>query len=70
MSYPVITVVYTRKYGKKPIIKTFNNVYHVDKILSTRSKHIPVDSEIIEIGVGDACLELYQKKYGKKQKKR
>ena len=59
----VVSVVYKKKHGKKFYIKTFNPIYCVDNLLGLKSKKIPEDVEILEIGVGKSFEERYTEKY-------
>lgn len=66
MSRPTIVVAFKKKYGSKVWIKTFTDLLCPDKIIASRSKkYLPEGSEIIEIGVGQSFINLYEKKYGK-----
>jgi len=61
--YTPITVVYKKKYGKKVYIETFTDQRTPDRILSTRTKILPKDCEILDLGVGKSFIETYKKKY-------
>jgi hypothetical protein len=61
--YIPITVAYKKKYGKKVYIETFTDQRTPDRILSTRSKILPKDCEILDLGVGKSFIETYKKKY-------
>ena len=59
------TVAYKLTRGRQVIVEVFP--YHVDRINNSRSTKpiIPLDAEILAMGVGYACLEVYKKKYAK-----
>lgn len=61
--YTPITVAYKKKYGKKVYIETFTDQRTPDRILSSRSKILPKDCEILDLGVGKSFIETYKKKY-------
>jgi len=61
--YIPITVAYKKKYGKKVYIETFTDQRTPDRLLSTRTKILPKDCEILDIGVGRVFEEVYKKKY-------
>ena len=61
--YTPITVAYKKKYGKKVYIETFTDQRTPDRILSTRTKILPKDCEILDIGVGEDFIEIYKKKH-------
>ena len=60
---PTIVVAYKKKFGSKVYIKIFTDLPCPDKILSTRSKLLPVGAEILDLGVGSSFEERYKKKY-------
>ena len=60
---PTIVVAYKTKWGKKVKLKIFNDLPCPDKIISSRSKLLPEGSEILELGVGEAFIEKYKKKF-------
>ena len=61
--YTPITVAYKKKYGKKVYIETFTDQRTPDRLLSTRTKILPKDCEILDLGVGKSFIETYKKKY-------
>jgi hypothetical protein len=63
----VASVVYKKKYGKKVYIETYDNIYLVDNLLGLKSKKIPPNVEILEIGVGKSFEARYKAKYWKKK---
>lgn len=60
---PTIVVAYKRKWGKKVMLKIFNDLPCPDKIISNRSKLLPEGSEILDLGVGKGFVEKYKKKH-------
>ena len=60
---PTIVVAYKRKWGKKVMLKIFNDLPCPDKIISSRSKLLPEGSEILDLGVGKGFIEKYKKKH-------
>lgn len=60
---PTIVVAYKRKWGKKVVLKIFNDLPCPDKIISIRSKLLPEGSEILDLGVGESFIEKYKKKH-------
>lgn len=60
---PTIVVAYKRKWGKKVVLKIFNDLPCPDKIISSRSKLLPEGSEILDLGVGEGFIEKYKKKH-------
>lgn len=60
---PTIVVAYKRKWGKKVMLKVFNDLTCPDKIISSRSKLLPEGSEILDLGVGKGFVEKYKKKH-------
>jgi hypothetical protein len=60
---PTIVVAYKRKWGKKVMLKVFNDLPCPDKIISSRSKLLPEGSEILDLGVGEGFIEKYKKKH-------
>tara|TARA_X000001316_G_C914239_1_gene28889 strand:- start:640 stop:840 length:201 start_codon:yes stop_codon:yes gene_type:complete len=60
---PTIVVAYKRKWGKKVMLKIFNDLPCPDKIISSRSKLLPEGSEILDLGVGKDFIEIYKKKH-------
>jgi len=61
--YIPITVAYKKRYGKKVYIETFTDQRTPDRLLSTRTKILPKDCEVLDIGVGKSFIETYKKKY-------
>ena len=61
--YTPITVAYKKRYGKKVYIETFTDQRTPDRLLSTRTKILPKDCEVLDIGVGKSFIETYKKKY-------
>ena len=57
------TVAYLPKGCRKVRVEVFP--YHVDRIVNSRARKpvIPLDAEILAIGVGPTFLESYKKKY-------
>ena len=60
---PTIAVVYKKKYGSKHWLKVFTDLPCPDKLLSTRTKLLPQNSEIVELGAGKGFIEKYKAKY-------
>ena len=60
---PTIVVAYKTKWGKKVKLKIFKDLPCPDKIISSRSKLLPEGSEILDLGVGEAFIEKYKKKF-------
>jgi hypothetical protein len=60
---PTIVVAYKKKFGSKVWIKIFNDLPCPDKIISPKSKLLPVGAEILDLGVGSGFEEKYKKKY-------
>jgi len=58
-----ITVVYTKGAGFKKYIKTFTDLKYVDPIISPRSKKLPANAVIVDIGVGSNFEQYYKKKH-------
>ncbi len=58
-----IAVVYTKGAGIKKYIKVFNNIRVVDKIIAPRSKVLPDNAVIVDIGQGEAFESIYKKKH-------
>ena len=57
------TVAYLTKGCRKVRVEVFP--YHVDRIVNKRARKpvIPLDAEILAIGIGPTFLESYKKKY-------
>ena len=57
------TVAYLPKGCRKVRVEVFP--YHVDRIVNARARKpiIPLDAEILAIGIGPTFLETYKKKY-------
>ena len=57
------TVAYLPKGCRKVRVEVFP--YHVDRIVNSRARKpiIPLDAEILAIGIGPTFLETYKKKY-------
>ena len=57
------TVAYLPKGCRKVRVEVFP--YHVDRIVNSRARKpvIPLDAEILAIGIGSGFLEQYKKKY-------
>ena len=64
IEYTPITIVYKTKRGAVKI-ETFNNLRCPDPLITKRSTKIPLESEILEIGVGSSFRKKYMKKYKK-----
>lgn len=58
-----IAVVYTKGAGIKKYIKVFKNIKVVDKIIAPRSKVLPENAVIVDIGQGSCFEEKYKKKH-------
>lgn len=58
-----IAVAYKKASGKKVWVKEFEYLNCPDKLITKRSKYLPIGSEIIEIGVGSKFYNIYKKKY-------
>ena len=58
-----IAVVYTKGAGIKKYLKVFNNIRLVDKIIAPRSKILPDNAVIVDIGQGSDFEEKYKKKH-------
>lgn len=63
MERPTIVVVYKKKWGSKHWMKIFKDLRSVDPLISTRSKHLPPGSEIVQLGVGESFEKTWKKKY-------
>jgi len=64
--YTPIAVAYTKgKYGKKVYVEQWTNQRCPDKLNSVRTKLLPKDCEILEMGVGSKFYNQYKKKYNK-----
>lgn len=61
--YIPITVAFKKKSGSKVWLKTFTDQRIPDKIISSRTNLLPKDCEILDLGVGSAFRDLYEKKY-------
>ena len=57
------TVAYLPKGCRKVRVEVFP--YHIDRIVNSRARKpvIPLDAEILAIGIGGGFLEQYKKKY-------
>lgn len=62
--YTPITVAYKTKRGAFKV-ETFKDLRCPDPLITKRSTKIPVDCEILEIGVGKDFRNKYIKKYKK-----
>ena len=60
---PIIVVYRTKRGAVK--IETFTDLRCPDPLITKRSTKVPLDSEILDIGVGISFLEKYKKKYKK-----
>ncbi|MDA9050846.1 hypothetical protein N9H35_00305 [bacterium] len=58
-----IAVVYTKGAGIKKYIKVFKNIKLVDKIIDVKSKLLPDNAVIVDIGQGSDFEERYKKKH-------
>ena len=58
-----IAVVYTKGAGIKKYIKVFKNIKLVDKIIALKSKVLPENAVIVDIGQGSDFEEKYKKKH-------
>lgn len=58
-----IAVVYTKGAGFKKYLKVFNDLRCVDPVIAPRSKKLPSNANIVDIGVGSCFEEKYKKKY-------
>lgn len=63
--YTPITVVYKTKRGAIKI-ETFKDLRCPDPLITKRSTKVPLESDILEIGVGKSFRSKYLKKYKKK----
>ena len=61
--YTPIAVAYKKKYGKKVYVQEWTDQRSPDKLLNSRSKILPKDSEILDIGVGSKFFYKYKTKY-------
>jgi len=64
IEYTPIVVVYKTKRGIVKI-ETFKDLRCPDPLITKRSTKVPLDCEILDIGVGISFLEKYKKKYRK-----
>ena len=64
IEYTPIVVVYRTKRGAVKI-ETFTDLRCPDPLITKRSTKVPLDSEILDIGVGISFLKKYKKKYKK-----
>ena len=58
-----VVVVYTKGKGFKKYMKVFRNVRYIDQVNSSRSKLLPKDVVVHELGWGEAFIEKYMKKH-------
>ena len=65
IEYTPITVVYKTKRGAVKI-ETFKNLRCPDPLITKRSTKVPLECDILDIGVGKSFIEKYKKKYKKK----
>jgi hypothetical protein len=64
--YTPIAVAYTKgRYGKKVYVQEWTDQTTPDKILNVRSKLLPKDCEILEVGVGSRYYSKFKLKYDK-----
>ena len=63
--YTPIAVAYRKKSGIRVWVKEFTDQRCIDRINSSRSKLLPKDCEIVEMGVGKKFFSNYIKKYTK-----
>jgi|GEM_PF-5459271 len=60
---PTIAVAYKKTKGRKVYVKVFTDLACVDPIIEIKSKLLPPNTDILEIGVGKDYAEIYKKKY-------
>jgi hypothetical protein len=63
-NYTPIAVAYRKgKHGKKVYVQEWIDQRTPDKLLNSRTKLLPKDCEILEIGVGFKFYHKYKNKY-------
>jgi len=60
---PTIVAVYKKIKGRKIHMKIFTDLACVDSIITEKSRKLPPDIEILELGVGESFINRYKKKY-------
>ena len=65
IEYTPITIVYKTKRDVVKI-ETFTNLRCPDSLITKRSTKVPLECDILDIGVGKSFIEKYNKKYKKK----
>lgn len=58
-----IFVVYKKERGRKYYLKKFTEYNSVDRIIAEKSRIIPRDCSIEQVGVGKDLEEIYKKKF-------
>lgn len=58
-----IVVTYTKGSGRKVYMKVFTDLKYVDPIITPRSKKLPANAVILDIGQGTSFIEKYKSKY-------
>ena len=61
--YIPIAVAYKKKSGSKVWVKEFTDLNCPDKLISSRTKLLPRDCDILAVGVGKSFYKLYNKRY-------
>jgi hypothetical protein len=63
-TYTPIAVAYKKgKFGKKVYVQEWTDQRCPDKLLNTRTKLLPKDCEVLEVGVGSRFFNIYKQKY-------
>lgn len=63
MNYTPIYVVYKKERGRKHFLQKFTKYSSVDRIIAEKSRIIPRDCSIEQVGVGRDLEEIYKKKF-------
>lgn len=62
MNAPIV-IVYKKERGRKHYLKIFKGYMTIDRIIAQKSRIIPRDCIIEEIGIGSNLSKIYKKKY-------
>lgn len=58
-----VAVAYKKQSGTRVWIKEFKDLGYPDQLISSRTKLLPKDCTILDIGVGKKFYEIYKKRY-------
>jgi len=58
-----IAVAFKQPKKRKTQLKVFTDLRCADPLITNKSKKLPPDSEILDIGVGSKFESIYKKKY-------